>query len=81
MWDKLVIPANGLWAAKEESLALIYTRARNRSKRVLEHLFRAYSTEVLEVIVDCWAEQVAVGVLIEWNGILIAQVFNTGTSG
>ena len=64
LWDKLVIPADGHWASREESLVLIYTRARNRSRRVLEHLFRAYSTEVLEAVVDCWCEQVAVGLIL-----------------
>ncbi|RPD65070.1 hypothetical protein L227DRAFT_519769 [Lentinus tigrinus ALCF2SS1-6] len=58
MWDKLVLPHEGDWASREESLALIYSRARNRSRRVLEHLFRAHSTEVLESVVDCWHEQV-----------------------
>ena len=60
MWDKLVIPSGGQLASREDSLTLIYTRARNRSRRVLEHLFRAYSTEVLEAVIDCWYEQVAV---------------------
>lgn len=60
MWDKLVLPHDGDWASREESLALIYSRARNRSRRVLEHLFRAHSTEVLEAVVDCWQEQVLV---------------------
>ncbi|EJF67133.1 hypothetical protein DICSQDRAFT_151482 [Dichomitus squalens LYAD-421 SS1] len=59
MWDRLVIPQDNQWASREESLALIYTRARNRSRRVLEHLFRAHSTEVLEAVIDCWQEQVA----------------------
>ena len=61
MWDKLIIPEGSHWASREESLALIYTRSRNRSRRVLEHLFRAHSSEVLEAVVDCWQEQVAVG--------------------
>ncbi|RDX51932.1 hypothetical protein OH76DRAFT_1400831 [Lentinus brumalis] len=59
MWNKLVLPHEGDWASREESLALIYSRARNRSRRVLEHLFRAHSTEVLEAVVDCWHEQVS----------------------
>ncbi|KAH9920216.1 Dopey, N-terminal-domain-containing protein [Epithele typhae] len=58
MWDKLVVPSDNHWASREESLSLIYSRARNRSRRVLEHLFRAYSTEVLEAVIDCWWEQV-----------------------
>ena len=61
MWDKLAVPRGADWASREESLALIYSRARNRSRRVLEHLFRQHSTEVLEAVVDCWHEQVLVG--------------------
>lgn len=61
LWDKLALPHEGDWASRAESLSLIYSRARNRSRRVLEHLFRAHSTEVLEAIVDCWYEQVLVG--------------------
>ena len=60
MWDRLVVSQGGHWGSREESLALIYTRARNRSRRVLEHLFRAHSTEVLEAVIDCWQEQVSV---------------------
>ncbi|KAI9057020.1 hypothetical protein FKP32DRAFT_1598504 [Trametes sanguinea] len=59
MWDRLIPPEDDRWGSQEESLALIYTRARNRSKRVLEHLFRAHSSEVLEAVVDCWHDQVA----------------------
>ncbi|KAI0756510.1 Dopey, N-terminal-domain-containing protein [Daedaleopsis nitida] len=58
MWDKLFLPHEGDWASREDSLSLIYSRARTRSRRVLEHLFRAHSTEVLEAVVDCWYEQV-----------------------
>ncbi|KAI0375501.1 hypothetical protein BV20DRAFT_986250 [Pilatotrama ljubarskyi] len=58
MWDKLVIQQEGRWGSQEESLSLIYTRARNRSRRVLEHLFRVHSSEVLEAVVDCWHDQV-----------------------
>ncbi|KAI0639909.1 Dopey, N-terminal-domain-containing protein [Trametes polyzona] len=57
MWDKLVIPQDGRWGSQEESLSLIYGRARTRTKRVLEHLFRAHSSEVLEAVVDCWHDQ------------------------
>ena len=33
---------------------MIYTRTRVRCRRVLEHLFRVYSIEVMESIIDCW---------------------------
>ncbi|KAI0830814.1 Dopey, N-terminal-domain-containing protein [Trametes gibbosa] len=58
MWDKLVIPQDGRWGSQEESLTLIYGRARTRTKRVLEHLFRAHSSEVMEAVVDCWNDQI-----------------------
>ncbi|KAI0718921.1 Dopey, N-terminal-domain-containing protein [Cerioporus squamosus] len=58
MWDKLVLPHEGDWDSRDESLVLIYSRARTRSRRVLEHLFRVHSTEVLEAVVGCWHEQV-----------------------
>ncbi|KAI0334441.1 hypothetical protein GY45DRAFT_1318466 [Cubamyces sp. BRFM 1775] len=57
MWDKLVVSPDSDWGSQEESLSLIYSRARTRAKRVLEHLFRAHSTEVLEAVVDCWHDQ------------------------
>ncbi|KAI0660570.1 Dopey, N-terminal-domain-containing protein [Cubamyces menziesii] len=57
MWDKLVVAPDSDWGSQEESLSLIYSRARTRAKRVLEHLFRAHSTEVLEAVVDCWHDQ------------------------
>ncbi len=41
--------------SQEESITLIYSRSRARCRRVLEHLFRAYSLEVLESIIECWA--------------------------
>ncbi len=62
MWDKLNIPQDGRWGSQEESLVLIYGRAKTRTKRVLEHLFRAHSSEVLEAVVDCWHDQVLVSV-------------------
>ncbi|KAG2076732.1 hypothetical protein BDR04DRAFT_1132425 [Suillus decipiens] len=37
-----------------DSLSVIYVRTHARSRRVLEHLFRAYPTEVLESIIECW---------------------------
>ncbi|CDO73123.1 hypothetical protein BN946_scf185007.g177 [Trametes cinnabarina] len=58
MWDRLIVPEDERWGSQEESLALIYNRARNRSRRVLEHLFRVHSSEVLEAVIDCWHDQV-----------------------
>lgn len=33
---------------------MIYSRTRVRCRRVLEYLFRAYPSEVLEGVVSCW---------------------------
>ncbi|GBE77521.1 hypothetical protein SCP_0103960 [Sparassis crispa] len=54
IWEGLSGPGQHTWTSREESLSLIFTRTRTRCRRVLEHLFRAHSTEVLESIVDCW---------------------------
>ncbi|KAG2138725.1 Dopey, N-terminal-domain-containing protein [Suillus bovinus] len=37
-----------------DSLSMIYNRTHARCRRVLEHLFRAYPTEVLESVIECW---------------------------
>lgn len=39
---------------------MIYGRTRTRCRRVLEHLFRVHSSEVLESIVVCWNESLSV---------------------
>ncbi|KIK97672.1 hypothetical protein PAXRUDRAFT_824668 [Paxillus rubicundulus Ve08.2h10] len=39
---------------EDDSLSMIYSRTRSRCRRALEHLFRTYSTEVLETIINCW---------------------------
>ncbi|KAI8981167.1 Dopey, N-terminal-domain-containing protein [Trametes punicea] len=57
IWDRFVITQDDRRGSQEESLSLIYVRARNRARRVLEHLFRVHSSEVLEAIIDCWHEQ------------------------
>jgi hypothetical protein len=49
---------------KDDSLSYIYNRTRGRCRRVLEHLFRAHSAEVLESIIDCWNNDVVVSSLI-----------------
>ncbi|KAF9654142.1 hypothetical protein BDM02DRAFT_3152598 [Thelephora ganbajun] len=43
------------WTSKDDSLSYIYNRARTRCRRVLEHLFRERSTEVLESIIERWS--------------------------
>ncbi|KAF8559912.1 hypothetical protein OG21DRAFT_1528688 [Imleria badia] len=40
--------------SEDDSLAMIYSRTRGRCRRVLEYLFRAYPSEVLEGVVSCW---------------------------
>lgn len=37
-----------------DSLSMIYSRTHARCRRVLEHLFRAHPTEVLESVIECW---------------------------
>ena len=37
-----------------DSLSMIYNRTHSRCRRVLEHLFRAHPTEVLESVIECW---------------------------
>lgn len=40
--------------AVDESISLTYGRARLRCRKVFERIFRVQSTEVLEIIVECW---------------------------
>ncbi|OBZ78644.1 Protein dopey-1 [Grifola frondosa] len=61
MWEVMVVPDDRHWKSREESLALIYTRTRTKCRRVLEHIFRVHSTEVLESIVDCWHNELLDG--------------------
>ncbi|KAF8899262.1 Dopey, N-terminal-domain-containing protein [Infundibulicybe gibba] len=70
---------------KNESLALIFGRARLRCRRVIEHLFRVQSAEVLESLVDCWSRDSPLGPSVvhdpdaafELVDILIANAHNT----
>ncbi|GLB43530.1 putative dopey, N-terminal [Lyophyllum shimeji] len=55
IWGTLFWNNPSTWSSKDESLSLIYNRTRIRSRRVLEHLFRAQAVEVFESIVDCWS--------------------------
>ncbi|KAJ1302793.1 hypothetical protein OPQ81_003100 [Rhizoctonia solani] len=40
--------------AIDESISLTYGRARMRCRKVFERIFRVQSTDVLEILVDCW---------------------------
>ncbi|KZT08595.1 uncharacterized protein LAESUDRAFT_757319 [Laetiporus sulphureus 93-53] len=51
LWDNLAASTSRLFDIS------IYSKARNRSRKVLEHLFRAHSTMVLESIIDCWQRE------------------------
>ncbi|KAI0348103.1 hypothetical protein BDW22DRAFT_1350250 [Trametopsis cervina] len=55
IWDQFTLPLRADWDSQEESLSLIYSRARTRCRRALEHLFRAHPLEVLESVIDCWS--------------------------
>lgn len=41
---------------EDDTILLIYGRARQRCKRAFEKLFRAQSAEVMETLVECWFE-------------------------
>ena len=60
IWEQLATPQGARWGSQEESLNLIFTRTRTRCRRVLEHLFREYSLEVMESVVDCWSRGTSV---------------------
>ncbi|CAE6451535.1 unnamed protein product [Rhizoctonia solani] len=40
--------------AVDESISLTYGRARMRCRKAFERIFRVQSTDVLEILVDCW---------------------------
>ncbi|KAI0081169.1 hypothetical protein K474DRAFT_1768894 [Panus rudis PR-1116 ss-1] len=56
IWESFAISHKSKWTSEEESLSLIYSRARTRCRRVLEHLFRVHSSEVLESVIVCWSD-------------------------
>jgi len=60
IWGSLAWSEPQTWSSKDESLCLIYNRARTRCRRVLEHLFLAQSAEVFESIVECWNRELLV---------------------
>lgn len=39
---------------------MIYSRTRFRCRRVLEHIFRVHSAEVLESVIECWGRETTV---------------------
>ncbi|TCD67610.1 hypothetical protein EIP91_012242 [Steccherinum ochraceum] len=55
IWISLVAPAPHVVSSQDESLSLIFSRSRTRCRRVLEHLFRAHASEVLECVIECWS--------------------------
>ncbi|KDQ63058.1 hypothetical protein JAAARDRAFT_53285 [Jaapia argillacea MUCL 33604] len=57
IWVAFVWKFPPAWSPLDDSLAMIYSRSRNRCRRVLEHLFRAHSSEVLESIIECWSRE------------------------
>ncbi|KAH8835109.1 Dopey, N-terminal-domain-containing protein [Flagelloscypha sp. PMI_526] len=59
LWAKLGWKEPQIPSPRNESLALMHTRARTRCRRVLEHLFRVHSAEVIESIVECWHTHLA----------------------
>ncbi|KAF8633541.1 hypothetical protein AX15_001344 [Amanita polypyramis BW_CC] len=56
VWGSLVWDIPASYSSTDESLSLIYSRTRLRCRRVLEHLFRAQSAEVLESVIHCWSQ-------------------------
>ncbi|KAG8219398.1 Dopey, N-terminal-domain-containing protein [Butyriboletus roseoflavus] len=54
IWVNFIWTSPSLRRSEDDSLALIYSRTRVRGRRVLEYLFRAYPSEVLEGMVSCW---------------------------
>ncbi|KAG1725954.1 hypothetical protein EDD22DRAFT_961542 [Suillus occidentalis] len=56
----LVIWVNMVWLdttglrPEADSLSMIYNQTHAHCRRVLEHLFRAHPTEVLESVIECW---------------------------
>ncbi|KAH7886231.1 Dopey, N-terminal-domain-containing protein [Phlebopus sp. FC_14] len=59
IWVNFVWTSPSSRRPEEDSLAMIYSRTRSRCRRALEHLFRAYPTEVLESVISCWERDLA----------------------
>lgn len=54
LWVNFIWTSSPSKRSEDDSLAMIYSRTRGRCRRVLEYLFRAYPSEVLEGVVSCW---------------------------
>ncbi|OAX42077.1 hypothetical protein K503DRAFT_863326 [Rhizopogon vinicolor AM-OR11-026] len=54
IWVNMVWHDTDSLRPEVDSLSMIFNRAHTRCRRVLEHLFRAHPTEVLESIIECW---------------------------
>lgn len=54
IWTSLVLPPPSNAGELRDSMVQIEVKAKTRSRRVLEHLFRVHSAEVLESIIECW---------------------------
>ncbi|KIJ66430.1 hypothetical protein HYDPIDRAFT_26778 [Hydnomerulius pinastri MD-312] len=53
-WVNFIWTSSSPKQPEDDSLSMIYSRTRIRCRRALEHLFRAYPTEVLESVISCW---------------------------
>ncbi|KAK2464744.1 hypothetical protein APHAL10511_003162 [Amanita phalloides] len=56
VWGSLVWDTPKSYSSADASLSLIYSRTRLRCRRVLEHLFRVQSAEVLESVIHYWSQ-------------------------
>lgn len=65
-------------ASQDESLSLIFTRVRVRTRRVLEHLFRVQSAEVFEAVVECWDKNVGVRFTF-YSFIMRSSIYSLGS--
>ncbi|KAG9313948.1 Dopey, N-terminal-domain-containing protein [Chiua virens] len=54
IWINLIWTSPSTRRSEDDSLIMIYSRTRGRCRRVLEYLFRAYPSEVLEGVISCW---------------------------
>ncbi|EPQ60111.1 hypothetical protein GLOTRDRAFT_101965 [Gloeophyllum trabeum ATCC 11539] len=71
LWVAMVWTAPVSLSPKDHTLVVIYNRSRTRCRRVLEHIFRAQSSEVLESIVDCWSKNCVTPLALQvWSRVL-----------
>ncbi|KAG6336234.1 hypothetical protein ID866_2853 [Astraeus odoratus] len=54
IWANLVWTNPNPRGPEDDTLAMICSRTRIRCRRALEHLFRAYPSELLESLIICW---------------------------